>query len=197
VSADLSFEALVHRLRRGDNAAWAELVSRHEAEVRRVIRSRLGAEFRPLLDTVDVWQSVLASFFVRVRLGQFELGGSRDLVKLLARMARNKVVSQGRKLEADRRDCRRVEPASGDEAARAADPGPSPSEAASHGELLRRVRDQLTAEERQLADLKAQGYGWQEISHAVGGAPNALRMRLVRAIDRAARRTGLDEVGDA
>src|SRR5262245_2293502 len=129
------FDELLGLLRQGDEAAWAELVRRHEAEVRRVIRSRLGAKFRPLLDSADVWQSVLASFFVRARLGQFELGGPRDLVKLLTRMARNKVVSQGRKLEAGRRDCRRVAPASGPEAERAA--GPSPSEAASREELLR------------------------------------------------------------
>jgi RNA polymerase sigma factor (sigma-70 family) len=192
---DLSFQSLLGRLRRGDEAAWAEFISQHEGEVRRVIRSRLGTVLRPVLDSADVWQSVLASFFVRVTLGQFELAGSHDLVKLLGRMARNKVVSQGRKQQAGRRDRRRAAPGAAEAAAEVPAPGPSPSELISRGELLQRARALLTAEERRLADLKAQGRGWDEIARELGGAPNALRMRLTRAVSRVARQLQLDEVG--
>src|SRR5579872_5499736 len=45
----MPFDELVRRLRRGDEDAWAELVRRYEVEVRRVIRSRLGAACRAVL----------------------------------------------------------------------------------------------------------------------------------------------------
>jgi RNA polymerase sigma-70 factor (ECF subfamily) len=196
VSADVPYDVLLHRLRRGDDEAWTELVRRHEGEVRRVIRSRLGSTYRPVLDSADIWQSVLASLFVRLSLGQFDLDTPTDLVKLLTRMALNKVASQGRMLEADCRDRRRVA-ASDSALRRVVAPGPSPSEAVSRCELLQRVRRQLSEEERRLAELHAQGYDWLEIAAAVGGTPNGLRMRLVRAVNRAARSLGLDEVGDA
>jgi RNA polymerase sigma-70 factor (ECF subfamily) len=195
VPAETPFEELLLRLRRGDEEAWAELVGRHEGEVRRVIRSRLGAGLRPVLDSADVWQSVLASLFVRVTLGQYELQSPQDLVKLLGRMARNKVVSQGRRNEAGRRDRRRVAPGGASETAQLPASGPSPSEVLSRCELLERVLDRLTPGERLLVDLKAQGHGWDEIAREVGGKPNAVRMRLIRAVDRVARQLGLDEVG--
>ena len=195
MTADVPFDELLRRLRRADEEAWAEVVGRYGAEVRRVIRSRLGASLRPVVDSADVWQSVLASFFVRLNLGQFDLDTPEQLVTLLTRMARNKVVTQGRKLQAVRRDARRVEAGSAEMNELAA-PGPAPSATVARRELLQKVRGQLSAEERRLADLKSEGYGWQEIATAVGGAPNALRMQLARAVDRAARQLGLDEVGD-
>ena len=63
-------------------------------------------------------------------------------------------------------------------------------------DLLRAVRSRLTTEERQLAELRVQGHTWPEIAAKIGGAPQARRRQLDRALDRAARHLHLDEVGN-
>src|SRR5213080_462665 len=104
-----SFQELVARIRAGDNAAAAELVRRYEPAIRRVAHIRLGeAHLRHLLDSLDICQSVFASFFVRAALGDLELNSPEDLLKLLVAMSRRKVVDQVRKAAAARRDYRRA-----------------------------------------------------------------------------------------
>jgi len=60
------------------------------------------------------------------------------------------------------------------------------------GELLDRVRQGFTEEERNLADLRAAGRKWAEIATELGGSPEALRKKYDRAIDRMACQLGLD-----
>ena len=55
------------------------------------LRCRL-ARLRRVLDSVDVCQSVLANFFVRVAAGQFDLDQPEQLLRLLATMARNRIL---------------------------------------------------------------------------------------------------------
>ena len=74
---------------------------------------------------------------------------------------------------------------------------PSPSQVVAARDLLERVRASMSEEDRFLADQRALGRGWAEIAHEAGGSPEALRKRLARAVDRAARELGLDEVSDA
>src|SRR6516165_1899580 len=61
-----TFQDLIRRIRAGDPEAAAELVRRYEPTIRRAVRVRLvDARLGALLDSLDVCQSVLASFFVR------------------------------------------------------------------------------------------------------------------------------------
>ncbi len=53
-------------------------------------------------------------------------------------------------------------------------------------------RKRLTDEEKQLADLRADGRDWNEIAAAQGGSPEKLRKRLTRAVERIGRELGLD-----
>ena len=100
-----SFGDLIGRVRAGDAHAAAEVVQRYEPTLRRAVRLRLRRDPRlcRLLDAVDVCQSVLASFFVRAGLGQYDLSTPEHLVKLLATIARNKIINQGKKQRAARR----------------------------------------------------------------------------------------------
>jgi hypothetical protein len=59
-------------------------------------------------------------------------------------------------------------------------------------ELLRAFRGRLTAEERDLAERRARGDSWAAIAAELGGDPDALRVRLGRAIDRVTAELGLD-----
>src|SRR5437588_7544445 len=98
MSDNPSFADFIRRIRAGDQEAAANLVRQYEPTIRRVVRFRLvDARLGAVLDSMDICQSVLASFFVRTASGQFELDGPEDLVKLLVTMARNKLASQARK----------------------------------------------------------------------------------------------------
>jgi len=89
---DPTFRDLILRVRSGDEQAAADLVRRYEPTIRRTVRVRLrNLRLRRVLDSMDVCQSVLLNFFVRVAAGQFELDTPNQLLKLLATMARHKV----------------------------------------------------------------------------------------------------------
>jgi RNA polymerase sigma-70 factor (ECF subfamily) len=170
--------------------AAAELVRLYEPAVRRVVRMRLrDPRLRRVLDSTDVCQSVMASFFVRVAAGQFELNRPEQLLRLLSVMARNKLAGQARRGYVTRREV-------GDESAPGsalADPGPGPNQQVVWRDLLAAVRGRLSDEERQLADRRARLQGWEQIAAELGGSPEALRKKLTRALDRVARQLGLDE----
>jgi RNA polymerase sigma-70 factor (ECF subfamily) len=63
----------------------------------------------------------------------------------------------------------------------------------SRRELLDRVRAALTAEERQIANLRGQGLEWDEVAEKLGGSKQSRRMQLSRGIERVGRALGLDE----
>jgi RNA polymerase sigma-70 factor (ECF subfamily) len=188
-----TFEDLIRRVRSGDPDAAAELVRRYEPAIRRAVRFRLAdARLGSLLDSMDISQSVLASFFIRAASGQYELEAPGQLLKLLTTMARNKLASQARKQHAQRRDARRV--TSGDEGeGRFVAMGESPSMEVAARDLLQEVHRRLSSDERRLMEMRNQGHDWAAIAAELGGAAEALRRRLSRALDRVAEELGLDE----
>ena len=88
-----TFAHFIARIRAGDEQAAAELVRRYEPAIRTEIRMRFSdPRLRRVVDSMDVCQSVLASFFVRAASGQYDLERPEQLVRLLVTIARNKVV---------------------------------------------------------------------------------------------------------
>jgi RNA polymerase sigma-70 factor (ECF subfamily) len=193
MSDDSDFDALIQRLRRGDQDAAAELVRRYEPAIRRAVRFRLvDTRLGAMLDSMDICQSVLASFFVRATAGQYDLDQPEQLLKLLVTMARNKLAGQARRQQAERRDYRRLTPVA-DHARELVAEGVSPSRQVAAQDLLQEVYRRLSPEERRLAELRNQGADWAAIAAEVGGSPVALRKRLSRALDRVTRELGLDD----
>jgi RNA polymerase sigma-70 factor (ECF subfamily) len=193
MSEDSAFQDLIRRVRAGDEAAATELVRRYEPAIRRAVRIRLAdSRLARAFDSMDVCQSVLASFFVRAALGQYELDAPEQLLRLLATMARHKLADQVDRERAACRDSRRVEEGSADtrEVPSAAS---SPSRQVAARELLEEVHRRLSSEERQLVELRNQGLDWAAIAARLGGSAEALRKRLARATERVAKELGLDE----
>jgi RNA polymerase sigma-70 factor (ECF subfamily) len=194
MAEDVDFPALMRRVRAGDEQAAAELVRRYEPAVRRAIRYRLtDARLRRVCDSLDVCQAVLGSFFVRAAAGQYDLDTPEQLHKLLVVMARNKLAKQAHRQQATRRDHRRQSGLPLEEH-QLADPQPSPSWQVAARELLQELYRRLAPEERRLAELRNEGRDWAEIAAQVGGSPEALRKRLVRAVEHVAAQLGIDEV---
>jgi RNA polymerase sigma-70 factor (ECF subfamily) len=150
---------------------------------------------RRLLDSTDVCQSVLASFFIRTALGQYEVESPEQLLGLLTTIARNKLVNQANRHRTQSRDIGRTV-AAADEALQVPAGASDPSEQASARELLQAVRDRLDPAERYLADQRALGRTWQELGDELGATDVALRKRLTRALDRLMGEMGLGEDGD-
>jgi RNA polymerase sigma-70 factor (ECF subfamily) len=193
---DRSFSDLIGRVRRGDQAAAAELVRRYEPAIRRAVRFRLtDPTLRRTCDSMDVCQSVLLSFFVRAASGQYELDTPEQLLKLLTAMARNKLLNTARNARAARRDQRLVD--NSFQESQLITDAPGPSRQAEARDLLEEVHRRLAPDERILVELRNQGHDWAAIAAQVGSNAVALRQKLHRALARVSAELGLEDDGDA
>jgi RNA polymerase sigma factor (sigma-70 family) len=187
------FRSLLRQVRTGDEEAAACLVRQYEPALRRYVRIHLtDGRLRQLVDATDICQSVLGSFFQRVRAGQFELEKPEHLLKLLASMARNRLVDHIRSQRAARRDPRG--PVAGTDALCDVEDRVTPSRIAAGRELLQKVQESLDSEERALLQRRLQGEKWAAISAALGGTTEATRKRLERALRRVEARLELSEL---
>ncbi len=190
--ADPAFDDLLRRVRAGEPAAAVELVRHFEPAIRIEVRRRLHDPYlNRVFDSMDLCQSVLASFFLRAAVGQYELHSPEDLLKLLLTMVRRKVATRAVRQRTQKRDHRRL--VEGTEALESAAQGRAPDSLVASKELLDRCRALLTEDERRLADLRATGHTWPEIAAALGGQAQARRRQLGRALDRVSRQLGLEE----
>ncbi len=190
----VSFTDFIQRIRAGDDLAAEELVRHYEPLIRREVRLRMEDErLNRAFDSMDVCQSVLASFFTRAAIGEYDLDEPRHLIRLLVTMARNKLASKARQEHRQRRDNRRVANTDPEAIDKLTDNRPSPSEVLSRREILERMRASLTDEEREIADLRGQGLAWEEVAQRLGGNGNTRRMQLTRGIERVGRELGLED----
>ncbi|HJQ82072.1 MAG TPA: ECF-type sigma factor [Lacipirellulaceae bacterium] len=186
-----SFHDLIRQVRAGDQNAAAGLVRLYESAIRRAVRFRLhDARLRSQFDSMDICQSVLASFFVRAAAGQYDIETPEQLVKLLTTMARNKLASQARKEFArNRAVCQSADPSAANEPWSTE---PDPSDESSARELCREALMRLNAEERELVELRQRGCDWDSIAREKNSTPVVLRKRLSRALDRVLHEVGLE-----
>ena len=190
---DPSFDEFIKRVGNGDEEAAARLVRDFEPVVRRVLRARLrNGRAQSEFDSMDICQSVLATFFVRASAGEYDLKEPDELIKLLLTMTRNKLAEKMRRQHRLRRDSRRT--VGGVEELPLAGQGPTPSSVVAGKELLEQVRQRLSEEERQLLELRSQGLSWGEIATSLGGTAGARRNQLARALDRVAVELQIDEI---
>jgi len=197
MESPVSFSEWIARVRGGDQAAATDLVLRYERAVRVAVRVRLtDSRLRRQFDSMDVVQSVMASFFVRAAAGQFDLGRPEQLVGLLVKMAQNKLLMQVRRHTTEGRNVSRVEETP-DDAPPLADKRPGPIQHVMGRELLDTLLERLPPNARELAQRRACGQEWADIAYDLGGTPQAHRMQLSRAIDRLAPELGLDSFDEA
>jgi RNA polymerase sigma-70 factor (ECF subfamily) len=193
VAENESFAELIRGIRTGDADAATRLVRQYEPEIRRLIRVRLTSpRLGRTLDSMDVCQSVLGNFFVRAAAGQFDLKRPEQLLHLLMKMASNRLRDHARRMQAQRRDGRRLEEAGQRALDAAIAPVETPSQIVAGRELLREVQRRLAPEERYLAEQRALGRDWADLAAELGAGPEALRKRLARALDRVLGELGVD-----
>ena len=195
--SDEIFQQLMNRVQAGDRDAAAELIRHFEPEIRLEVRVRLrvqDARMRRLFDSMDISQSVMASFFSGVAVGRFQPKHPKQLLGLLATMARNKLLDEVRDQRRQRRDVRRVQ--SFDAAAfDVPDPEDRPSQLVAGKELVQEFRKRLSVEEREISERREQQQTWAAIADELGGTADGRRKQLERAHARIVRELNLDHSG--
>jgi DNA-directed RNA polymerase specialized sigma24 family protein len=163
------------RLKSGDRRAVEELLRELDPFLRRAIRLRLlDHRLRRVLDTTDIYQSLLKDFLVRTESEQPVETRAGGLCAYLAAAVRHKIQTRLRK---ERRNAGSLP-----EGWETPVPGPSTACELEAKEFRQVVRDRLEAKHRSLFDLKSEGYTWTEIAAQCGARSDALRMRLRRAV---------------
>lgn len=105
---DLSPDAFAQRLARlrsgePDEVEW--FVRQYEPYLRRAIRFRLSrTALKAIADSVDVCQSVLSSFLLRLSAGDYQIDGEKHLKHLLISIANKKFLMLNRRESAAKRD---------------------------------------------------------------------------------------------
>ena len=177
-------------LQSGDRQAVEELLRHLDPFLRRVIRLRLiDGRLRRLVDTADIFQSLLKDFLSRREADRPpapELGG---LSAYLAAAVHHKIQTR---MRAARRHAGDL-PDGWDPAS----PEPAAAQHIEEDDLSQAVRARLPEQTRPLFDLKLQGLTWAEIAGRVGGKPDALRMRLTRSVAAVLGELGHEETSHA
>jgi RNA polymerase sigma factor (sigma-70 family) len=159
----------------GDRQAVEQLLGRLNPFLHKVIHLRLKhGRLRRVMDTTDIFQSLVKDFLSRKEHGHSAKAASGGLCAWLVAAVHYKILTKMRK---ERRHAGSL-PDDWDEVSSE----PSPAQEMEDRDLGRAVRARLSAENRLLYDLKAQELTWTEIAQQVGGNADALRMRLSRAI---------------
>jgi len=188
----VSTQVLLQRFQTGDSDALNELYSRYLNRVLAAVRARLGAELRGKLESCDILQDALLASLKNVpSFNQTEEGA---FVNWLATVVENRIRDHLDYFRAGKRDHRLEKPLPGARSDESAAPldiperncAPTPSQALMLSEDLARLEkamDQLPGESRELiVAVKIEGRSFQEIAQASGKSPDAVRMKVKRAL---------------
>jgi DNA-directed RNA polymerase specialized sigma24 family protein len=173
--ASPELQVFLQVLQSGDEQAIEALLREVDPFLRKVIRMRLiDGRLRRVLDTTDIFDSLLKDFLSRDTNGQTTGESSAGLRAYLAAAVHHKIQTKARK---ERRHAGSLpdgwEPV---------DPEATPTSRIEAEDMHEAVRRRLPADAQSLFHLKAQGLSWNEIAGRVGGSADALRMRLTRAV---------------
>jgi RNA polymerase sigma factor (sigma-70 family) len=187
---------LLEQFQGGDDLAADALFARYVARLTSLARSRLSPRVARRTDPEDIVLSVYRSFFVHAREGRYSLSRGGDLWRLLASIAKHKLLRQVRYQTADRRSVDVEVPldpsVEGELFAREQES--SPEEALALADELECVLAQLNAFGRRVLELRLQGLQLSEIAEDTGRSERTVRRTLdqIRKL-MAARRDQIEE----
>ena len=164
-----SFRDIPERLAACDSLAEREVYARFAYRLIALARSRLDKKVHVRVDAEDIVQSVYRSFFGRQQLGQFQLENWDGLWSLLALITVRKCNKQAETHHAARRDVNRENPPSQltEDVEGCLDlqsQEPTPEHLVMLEETLVAVYKNLKAGERELVQMRLQGYMVEELA---------------------------------
>lgn len=190
-SVEREFQKRIGLLQAGDQFAVEEFVAQYEPYIRRTLRIRLKQSLLgAAADSVDVCQSVMGGFLLRLFAGEFVLQSEEDLQKLLIGIAKKKFLSLQRRELAEKRSRKLTRSLSDlpEQNCKTSDP----VVLAQIQDLEQALRERLTVEEQELLQRRREGQDWNEIQTDLQIDTVLLRKRLSRALRRVSDELGLD-----
>jgi RNA polymerase sigma factor (sigma-70 family) len=185
-SAAPTFAVLLSRARQRDPEAANELCLQYEPRLRVVARVLLGPALRPVLDSMDLVQSVHRSLLIGIREEKFDISTPENLIALALTLLRRKVARNWRRIQWQQRlksgssSLDLLPTILAELTTREADP----AELAQYHEQVEHLCRQLDATERQVLSLRLDGYTTGEIAQQLGLNHITLRVRLTRLRER-------------
>jgi RNA polymerase sigma factor (sigma-70 family) len=159
-------QALIDLWRQGDQDAARKIVERYLDRLLHVARARISQRLSSRVDAEDIVQSVFRTFFVRLKDGRFVFAEQEDLCKLLMRITLHKTLRQVAFHKAAKRDPG-METEQGEHHRERLlallDRDPTPEAAVAFIDQLEHFLTQLEPTERQILELRLQGYNNDEI----------------------------------
>lgn len=171
---------LLKQIAAGDDAALMQLLQRYEAQLRVAARVLLGPKLRAQMDSLDLVQSVHRVLLPGLRDGKYDVSTLDKLLALARTVVRNKVIRNWRRVQ--REQATRSKKAATDPENRGAID--DPAHAILTEDLKRSILSGLSGLDRQLVELRIQGYSTGEIAQRLNCDPHALRARLSRLRQR-------------
>lgn len=176
-------EDLVARCREGDQTAARILFNRFVERLLLLARRRISQRLSSRVDAEDIVQSVFRTFFHRLKLDQFQFDDQDDLFKLLVRITVHKTLRQIAFHNADKRNpIREASHTEGGQEmlAQVLDAEPSPETIVTFMDQLEHFLGQLRTEDRQILEMRLQGYSTDEIARQLGMYDRKVRRVLER-----------------
>ena len=178
------FARLMAEVQNGSTDAVRRLLDGYSGHIYRAIRRTLSRKLRSKFDSDDFAQAVWASFFANYD-ACLRFSRPERLIGFLARMARNKVIDEGRKrLPAAERE-RSLDWSEARGARMLTAAAPRPSTAISASEQWKQVIAGQPSYYRRVAELRAGGATQQEIATELQITERTVRRVLRRLQQRA------------
>ena len=187
MAAEDTFDALMARLRSGEDEAAREVFECYAGRLVGLARRQFSPLLAKKVDPEDVVQSAYKSFFVRHRDGRLQVESRDGLWKLLTLITLRKCADRAEYFRAARRDAAKEAGGTPDHWLSALDREPRPEEAAILAETVEALFREVDVNERPILELSLQGYSVPEISEKLGRAERSvrrLRERIRRRLER-------------
>lgn len=164
-SLDQSIRAtrLLTKLQAGDSDAAREIFARYAQRLARFAEQHLSHKLRGRVDSEDIVQSVLHTFFKRSARGEFQIDNSAQIWQLLVRITLMRVRAKARHHMAEMRDVRAEAASAEPEMADGIASDPDPAEAMLLIEAIEQLVGGLPPMYCQVLDLRLQGFSAAEI----------------------------------
>ena len=177
-----SVSGLNSRLVRGTESIYEELDARFRDQLCGLISRKLNDRFKRRQDPDDIYQSVMKSFYVRVKGGQYYFESYDRLWAMLRTIAQRKLAKRVDRDHAAKRDVRRESSTSAEDCLPVMlDPEGVPARIL--GDLLEQVLDELSGPWPNLYRLQLFGYAVEEVLQIIltnlpEPYPRILQLRL-------------------